>query len=165
LSFHHQLWGQGSNEDTKKSGLFLLSTAVVRISTDDKSQETIAAAFSRTPNNAPLASLNTPASLAFGTRKGGRQILYVTNLGMYGKPGLTKSGPELPVSRFSRRKSPGGEYGHIHKWGTLNVKLDERPRFTVDSTRYTLNTDGHQRFLYFATIEFSKRRMEMRMIG
>jgi len=49
-------------------------TAVVRINAADKTQETIAALFTGTP-------LDTPASLAFGTGKGAREILFVTNLG------------------------------------------------------------------------------------
>lgn len=65
-------------------------SAIVKINAEDKSQETIAAALPFTPNNAPLARLNTPASLAFGTGKGGRQLLFVTSLGMFGDPGLTK---------------------------------------------------------------------------
>lgn len=70
--------------------------AVVKINADDKSQETVAAAFPFTSNNAPTAPLNTPASLAFGTGKGGRQVIFVTNLGMFGNPGLTKINAGAP---------------------------------------------------------------------
>lgn len=64
--------------------------AVVRINAQDKSQEAVAARLPLTPNNAPFAPLDTPASLAFGTGKGGREVLFVTNLGW-----LTPTGPGL----------------------------------------------------------------------
>jgi len=55
--------------------------AVVRINAEDLSQETIAAFLF--DQNAPLfAPLDTPNSLAFGTGKGGRQSLFITNLGL-----------------------------------------------------------------------------------
>jgi hypothetical protein len=71
--------------------------AVVRIYADDLSQETIAVY--------PEIPLDTPASLAFGTGKGGRQNLFVTNLGMGGLlipemewpgPGLVKIEADVP---------------------------------------------------------------------
>jgi sugar lactone lactonase YvrE len=74
--------------------------AVVRIRAEDKVQETIAARF---PNldNAPLLPFDTPASLAFGTGKGGRKALFVTNLGWsFANPGLLKievDAPGLPL--------------------------------------------------------------------
>jgi sugar lactone lactonase YvrE len=71
-------------------------SAVVRINALDKSQETIAAF--RDPDSLPLyAPLDFSASLAFGTGKGERQNLFVTNLGM-GKrfaPLLPWPGPGL----------------------------------------------------------------------
>ena len=71
--------------------------AVVRFDAVDRSQETIARYNLFDPNRDadPLfALLDTPASLAFGTGKGGRTKLFVTNLG-WGiqqdpRPGLTK---------------------------------------------------------------------------
>lgn len=72
-------------------------SAVVRINADDLSQETIAVY--------PGIPLDCPASLAFGTVKGGRQNLFVTNLGMNGLlvpemewpgPGLVKIDADVP---------------------------------------------------------------------
>ncbi len=65
-------------------------SAIVRINADDKSQETIAALFTGTP-------LDTPASLAFGTGKGGRKSLFVANLGWLAtiNPGPSWPGPGL----------------------------------------------------------------------
>jgi sugar lactone lactonase YvrE len=70
--------------------------AVVRINAEDLSQETIAV-FRFDPNAPLLAPLDTPNSLAFGTGKGGRQSLFVTNLGlMIGfVPGPPWPGPVL----------------------------------------------------------------------
>ncbi len=70
--------------------------AVVRIRAVDKVQETL---VSRMPNldNSPLLPLDTPASLAFGTGKGGRAVLFVTNLGWYFRnPGLVKIDLDIP---------------------------------------------------------------------
>jgi sugar lactone lactonase YvrE len=70
----------------------LTRSAVVRINISDKSQETVAAF--RLPNNLPLyAPLDFPASLFFGTGKGERTNLFVTNLGLGGwvGPGLVKA--------------------------------------------------------------------------
>jgi sugar lactone lactonase YvrE len=71
--------------------------AVVRIDAMDKSQETLAA-FQIVPHGSvPNAPLDFSASLAFGTGKGERQNLFVTNLGM-GKlfaPQLSWPGPGL----------------------------------------------------------------------
>jgi sugar lactone lactonase YvrE len=63
--------------------------AVVRINADDSSQETIAVY--------PEIPLDSPASLAFGTGKGGRQNLFVTNLGIMGGfvPEMEWPGPGL----------------------------------------------------------------------
>jgi len=63
--------------------------AVVRINADDLSQETIAVY--------PEIPLDSPASLAFGTGKGGRQNLFVTNLGIMGGfvPEMEWPGPGL----------------------------------------------------------------------
>ena len=71
--------------------------AVVRINAGDTpSQETIAL-FSFIPNAPLFAPLDTPNSLAFGTGKGGRQSLFVTNLGLMTgwAPGFPWSGPGL----------------------------------------------------------------------
>jgi sugar lactone lactonase YvrE len=74
----------------------LTRSAVVRINLLDKSQETVAAF--RVPDSLPLyAALDFPASLVFGTGKGERTNLFVTNLGM-GKsfvPPLPWPGPGL----------------------------------------------------------------------
>ena len=60
----------------------LTRSAVVRINLLDKSQETVAA-FLLSPVGPLLpAKLDFPASLAFGTGKGERTSLFVTNLGM-----------------------------------------------------------------------------------
>lgn len=60
----------------------LTRSAVVRINAVDKSQETVAA-FPFVPGGpVPPARLNFPASLVFGTGKGERTSLFVTNLGM-----------------------------------------------------------------------------------
>lgn len=70
--------------------------AVARINASDKSQETLAvlSPFAPLPLRAPL---DTPASLAFGTSKGGRTTLLVTNLGWMRTivPGPTWPGPGL----------------------------------------------------------------------
>jgi hypothetical protein len=74
----------------------LTRSAIVRINLLDKSQETVAAF--RLANDLPLyAPLDFPASLFFGTGKGERTNLFVTNLGM-GKlfaPPLPWAGPGL----------------------------------------------------------------------
>jgi sugar lactone lactonase YvrE len=74
----------------------LTRSAVVRINLLDKSQQTVAAF--RFPDYLPLyAPLDFPASLVFGTGKGERTSLFVTNLGM-GKglvPPLPWVGPSL----------------------------------------------------------------------
>jgi sugar lactone lactonase YvrE len=74
--------------------------AVVRINVEDMSQETIAV-FDFNPNASLFAPLDMPNSLAFGTGKGGRQRLFVTNLGWMINyvpqlpPGLSWPGPGL----------------------------------------------------------------------
>jgi hypothetical protein len=74
----------------------LTRAAVVRINMSDRSQATVAAF--RVPASRPLnAPLDSPASLFFGTGKGERTNLFVTNLGM-GKviaPPLPWAGPGL----------------------------------------------------------------------
>jgi sugar lactone lactonase YvrE len=82
----------------------LTRSAVVRINVSDKSQETVAAF--RFPNNLPLyAPLDFPASLFFGTGKGERTNLFVTNLGLgrvfvpplpWAGPGLVKIDAGVP---------------------------------------------------------------------
>jgi len=72
-------------------------SAVVRIDARDKSQETLAAFQILQHGSVPYASLDFSASLAFGTGRGERQNLFVTNLGM-GKgvaPKLPWPGPGL----------------------------------------------------------------------
>lgn len=77
--------------------------AVVRFDAVDRSQETIARynVFDPDPADPLFALLDTPASLAFGTGKGGRTKLFVTNLG-WGiaqaapRPGLTKIEAGVP---------------------------------------------------------------------
>ena len=51
-------------------------SAIVRINADDRSQETVAAY--------PDVPLDAPLSLAFGTGKGDRESIFVTNSGMNG---------------------------------------------------------------------------------
>jgi sugar lactone lactonase YvrE len=84
----------------------LTRSAVVRLNLLDKSQETIAAF--RLPDNLPLyAPLDFPASLFFGTGKGERTNLFVTNMGLgatipglpplpWGGPGLVKIDAGVP---------------------------------------------------------------------
>lgn len=75
----------------------LTRAAVVRIDAVDKSQETVAA-FQVVPHGSvPNAPLDASASVNFGTGKGERQNLFVTNLGV-GKlfaPSLPWAGPAL----------------------------------------------------------------------
>ena len=75
----------------------LSRAAVVRINALDKSQETIAA-FQLIPHGSvPNAPLDFPASFFFGTGKGERQSLFVSNLG-WGKlyvPSITWPGAGL----------------------------------------------------------------------
>jgi sugar lactone lactonase YvrE len=63
--------------------------AIIRINADDRSQETVAVY--------PEAALDAPLSLAFGTGKGERESIFVTNSGMSGRfvPGLPWPGPGL----------------------------------------------------------------------
>jgi sugar lactone lactonase YvrE len=63
--------------------------AIVRINADDRSQETVAVY--------PDASLDAPYSLAFGTGKGERESLFITNAGISGQfiPGVPWPGPGL----------------------------------------------------------------------
>ncbi len=70
--------------------------AVVRIKAADRSQETVAV-FRLMPVNVPLAPLDAPFSLAFGTGKGERENLFVTSSGLVGAlvPGLPWPGPGL----------------------------------------------------------------------
>jgi hypothetical protein len=75
----------------------LTRSAVVRLNAVDKSQETIAAFQVVAHDSVPNAPLDFPASLYFGTGKGERMNLFVTNLGM-GKgvaPPLPWAGPGL----------------------------------------------------------------------
>jgi sugar lactone lactonase YvrE len=68
----------------------LTRSAVVRINLLDKSQETVAAIFG--------SPFDFPASLAFGTGKGERMNLFVTNLGLGGwaGPSLMKIDAGVP---------------------------------------------------------------------
>lgn len=76
--------------------------AVVRFDAVDGSQETIARfnLFAPDPADLLFALLDTPASLAFGTGKGGRTTLFVTNLGwgilQAPRPGLTTIDAGVP---------------------------------------------------------------------
>jgi len=82
----------------------LTRSAVVRLNLLDKSQETVAAF--RVPDTLPLyAPLDFPASLVFGTGKGERTNLFVTNLGLgearvpllpWAGPGLVKIDAGVP---------------------------------------------------------------------
>ncbi len=60
----------------------LTRSAIVRINAWDRSQETVAAFQIVTHDSVPYAPLDFPASLFFGTGKGERQSLFVTNLGL-----------------------------------------------------------------------------------
>jgi len=75
----------------------LTRSAVVRINAQDLSQETVAA-FQIAPYSVPFAPLDFPASLFFGTGKGERTSLFVTNLGMgkWAGPGLVKIDAGVP---------------------------------------------------------------------
>jgi sugar lactone lactonase YvrE len=81
--------------------------AVIRIDASDRSQKTIAVYPVLSPD-APFALLDAPLSLTFGTGKGERQSLFVTDSGMMGGfipgewpgPGLLKievDAPGLPL--------------------------------------------------------------------
>ncbi|MBN1831641.1 MAG: SMP-30/gluconolactonase/LRE family protein [Deltaproteobacteria bacterium] len=74
-------------------------SAVVRINAEDLSQETVAI-FPSDPENPLYTLLNTPNSIAFGTGKGLRKNLLVTNLGLFPVPqpgcGLVKIEAEAP---------------------------------------------------------------------
>jgi sugar lactone lactonase YvrE len=76
----------------------LTRSAVVRINAQDLSQETVAVFMGLSPVGPPPdAPFDFPASLFFGTGKGERQNLFVTNLGV-GKmfvPALPWAGPGL----------------------------------------------------------------------
>jgi hypothetical protein len=75
----------------------LTRSAVVRINAQTLSQETIAAFQTVSHGSVPQAPLDFPASLFFGTGKGERQSLFLTNLGL-GKvsvPPLPWAGPGL----------------------------------------------------------------------
>lgn len=75
----------------------LTRSAVVGINAQTLSQETIAAFQTVSHGSVPYAPLDFPASLFFGTGKGERQNLFVTNLGL-GKvfvPPLPWPGPGL----------------------------------------------------------------------
>ena len=74
----------------------LTRSAVVRLNLLDKSQETVAAF--RVPDTLALyAPLDFPASLFFGTGKGERRNLFVTNIGLGASrvPALPWAGPSL----------------------------------------------------------------------
>ncbi len=79
------VWGDGLALDVHGNVYVAVSfrAAIVMIDAEDLSQETIAV-FGSDPNAPLFAPLDTPNSLAFGTGKGGRQSLFVTNLGMTG---------------------------------------------------------------------------------
>ena len=74
-------------------------SAFVRIDAEDLSRVTVAI-FPADPANSLYAYLNTPNSIAFGTGKGSRKNLLVTNLGMLPVPqpgpGLVKIETEAP---------------------------------------------------------------------
>jgi sugar lactone lactonase YvrE len=71
--------------------------AVVRISAADRAQDTVAMLSFAPDPPAPAAPFDTPASLAFGTGKGMRTDLFVTNLGWMENlvPGPPWPGPGL----------------------------------------------------------------------
>jgi sugar lactone lactonase YvrE len=74
----------------------LTRSAVVRINARDRSQETVAVFLSQVAST-PSAPLDFPASLVFGTGRGERQSLFVTNLGIGASriPQLPWAGPSL----------------------------------------------------------------------
>ncbi len=76
----------------------LTRSAVIRIDLRDKSQETIAIFPFFPGGSLPYASLDFPASLFFGTGKGERTNLFVTNLGLGGwvGPSLVKIDAGVP---------------------------------------------------------------------
>lgn len=76
----------------------LTQSAVVRIDAETQSQETVAVFLGMNPIGPPPdAPLDFPASLFFGTGKGARTDLFVTNLGLGAAvaPGLPWAGPSL----------------------------------------------------------------------
>ena len=68
--------------------------AIVKINAEDFSQETVASYFAD-PTGPPFAPLDAPNTIGFGTGKGGRQTLFVTNTGATGR-GLVKIEAEEP---------------------------------------------------------------------
>jgi len=74
--------------------VMLSHSAIVRINLSDKSQETVAAFLAAPPLNAPL---DVPASIFFGTGKGERTNIFVTNQGIGASivPGFPWAGPGL----------------------------------------------------------------------
>jgi len=68
--------------------------AVVKINAEDHAQETVATFFA--PVQDPLfALLDAPNTLGFGTGKGGRQDLFVTNVGLFKASNPLFPGPGL----------------------------------------------------------------------
>jgi hypothetical protein len=68
--------------------------AIVKINAEDFSQETVASYFAD-PTGPLFAPLDTPNTIGFGTGKGGRQTLFVTNMGATGR-GMVKIEAEEP---------------------------------------------------------------------
>jgi sugar lactone lactonase YvrE len=68
--------------------------AVVRINAEDLSQETVATFFAP-PHDPLFALLDAPNTLGFGTGKGGRQNLFVTNVGLFKAINPSFPGPGL----------------------------------------------------------------------
>jgi sugar lactone lactonase YvrE len=85
-------------------------SAVVRINALDKAQETVAAFLSPPSSSFLYAPLDFSASLAFGTGKGERTSLFVTNMGIgalyvpqlpWSGPGLVKIDAGVPGQPFN----------------------------------------------------------------
>ena len=85
-------------------------SAVVRINAWDKTQETVAAFLIPPAGSLLYAPLDFSASLAFGTGKGERTNLFVTNMGIgalyvpqlpWSGPGLVKIDAGVPGQPFN----------------------------------------------------------------
>lgn len=75
------LMGDGLAFDVDGNAYITMVTraSIVRIDAEDYSQDTVATFFD--PGGPLFAPLDTPNTIGFGTGKGGRQIVYITNLG------------------------------------------------------------------------------------
>lgn len=93
LSQSQPLMGDGLALDVHGNVYVTVVTrcAVVRINAEDRSQQTIATLFAA-PNDPVFALLDAPNTIGFGTGKGGRQDVFVTNMGLFKAGGFPAPG-------------------------------------------------------------------------